>query len=93
MASAKSKFGVCTILFLTLVTTTRMVNMFKSDDRKVNIRPQRPNKNNVAEFEGVDYDQLDVTSFQNPENEKHVCTLYIYTDPFLWRQVYKMEGK
>ena len=32
-----------------------------------------------------------VTSFH--QDEQHVCSIYIYTDPFLWRQVYKMEGK
>ena len=33
-----------------------------------------------------------VTSFRQ-DDEQHVCSIYIYTDPFLWRQVYQMEGK
>jgi hypothetical protein len=33
-----------------------------------------------------------VWSFRQFDNDKHVCSLYIYTDPFLWRQVYKLEG-
>ena len=33
-----------------------------------------------------------VTSFRH-DDEQHVCSIYIYTDPFLWRQVYQMEGK
>lgn len=35
-----------------------------------------------------------VNSFhQYNTDQQHVCSIYIYTDPFLWRQVYKMEGK
>ena len=35
------------------------------------------------------------TSFRQfrPDDDMHVCSIYIYTDPFLWRQVYKMEGR
>lgn len=35
-----------------------------------------------------------MTSFRKfgRDNETHVCTMFIYTDPFLWRQVYKLEG-
>ena len=34
------------------------------------------------------------TSFSenHGKDEKHVCSLYIYSDPFLWRQVYLLEG-
>ena len=32
-----------------------------------------------------------VTSFRD-DDEQHVCSIYIYTDPFLWRQVHKIEG-
>ena len=39
-----------------------------------------------------DEDDL-MTSFrQFRQNEQHVCSLYIYADPFLWRQVYLLEG-
>ena len=38
-----------------------------------------------------------VTSFSNAKprfnkDEPHVCSVYIYTDPFLWRQMYKLQG-
>ena len=40
-----------------------------------------------------------VTSFLNAakpprlnKHEPHVCSVYIYTDPFLWRQMYKLQG-
>ena len=26
------------------------------------------------------------------KDEPHVCSVYIYTDPFLWRQMYKLQG-
>ena len=35
------------------------------------------------------------TSFSenhHQKDEEHVCSLYIYSDPFLWRQVYLLEG-
>ena len=47
----------------------------------VNPLDRRTNKNPGSSFK------------QFHGEEEHVCSIYIYTDPFLWKQVYKMEGK
>ena len=49
--------------------------------------------NKISQCEQTEDEDDLVTSFrQFQQNEQHVCSLYIYADPFLWRQVYLLEG-
>ena len=49
--------------------------------------------NKISQCEQTEDEDDLVTSFrQFRQNEQHVCSLYIYADPFLWRQVYLLEG-
>ena len=38
-------------------------------------------------------EENDLKTSKHGEEKKHVCSIYIYTDPFLWRHIYFLEGK
>ena len=46
----------------------------------------------ISKCEQIEENDLK-TSAEHGEEKKHVCSLYIYTDPYLWRHIYFLEGK
>ena len=46
----------------------------------------------ISKCEQIEKNDLK-TSAHYGEEEKHVCSIYIYTDPYLWSHIYFLEGK
>ena len=46
----------------------------------------------ISKCEQIEENDLK-TSEHYGEEEKHVCSIYIYTDPYLWSHIYFLEGK
>ena len=46
----------------------------------------------ISKCEQIEKNDLK-TSAHYGEEEKHVCSIYIYTDPYLWSHIHFLEGK
>ena len=69
--------------------------MFKFLFPRSEIREKRYLQNYLQQQHQTDEEELANANENHPhrKQEQNFCSIFIYTDPFLWKQVLQIEGK